>query len=167
MEKDANTGTLSVEIFSNCKKIWIVEYTDRNYHNWQKLFDKIMQFFRELKSFGKVHPLWFQECFQCVSKVLQECPIRDSRVFCASISHKEFINEQKYMDYNAISPGKLQWFWWQCRKIPHFCRKYYKIGFRCQKGKNYFQVCWPGNFQQVEWTNEFVQLIRPYWRKKI
>ena len=89
MEKEANTRTLSVEIFSNCKKIWIVEYTDKNYHNWQKLFDKIMQFFRELKSFGKVHPLWFQECFQCVSKVLQECPIRDSRVFCASISHKE------------------------------------------------------------------------------
>ena len=27
-------------------------------------------------------------------------------VFCASISHKEFLNEQKCMDYNAISLGK-------------------------------------------------------------
>ena len=42
-------------------------------------------------------------CFKSDSSVFKECSRSVSKGFCASISHKECINEQKYMDCNAIS----------------------------------------------------------------
>ena len=49
-----------------------VSLADRNYHNWQKLFDKKHLLFYELKFFGKVHALVFQECFLCALRVFQK-----------------------------------------------------------------------------------------------
>ena len=69
---------------------------DRNYHSCQKSFDK------NHALFPRIEIIW-QECFQCVSRVFQDCFRRVSRVFQASFPHKGFINEQKYVDCNAIS----------------------------------------------------------------
>ena len=53
------------------------------------------------------------------------------------------------MNCNAISLGKTSL---EMSKIPHFSRKYHKISLRCQKGKNYFQVCL--HWTKMQTTNE-------------
>ena len=50
---------------------------------------RITHFFPKFELFGKVPTLLFQEFFQCVSRVFQEC-FRRVRVFLASFSQKDW-----------------------------------------------------------------------------
>ena len=99
----------------------LVSHAARNYIACRSYLTKITHFFFcELKLFGKFHALLLHKCFLSVPGFFQ----RGVKGVLSLIFHKEFINEQKYMDFNAISLDEKSLILMAMSKIIHFYRKY-------------------------------------------